>query len=424
MAQSFNPKNMTQKEHFRLMYDRLKTVQKGVYLNKVLCSTLMYIAGGKSEALGSLKSLANFLLSFDVRELKQGPLQDTLVVFGYYPSRKDHRELMENIAKRIGECTYLDMSKWNRRHLKISPKNILKGLRDGFWNMSGVGMSAKERLLLAANLCFYLNTLDEISKVDFSNTHKFLCLANTLDLENLFTQFLKTKGIKTYSLMEGAYFIQENELPITNIAFENLSSDIQLCWGQFSKDQFIKYGYAPSKMIVAGYPKNVEGEPMKDNNPYKKGVVLLSQYFLERQNLSLIDILANYTDKIEFSLKLHPSLDFNFYSSLANEKGMSILPKDMTLKQCVDNTNFDFAIAINSTAYYEALMRGLPCMRFYDGSYTPLAGCDDEFADFDTFIHQLNRIKSLPTNEYQKEVDNALMYAVGWGIDEYKNILA
>ncbi len=66
-------------------------------------------------------------------------------------------------------------------------------------------------------------------------------------------------------------------------------------------------------------------------------------------------------------------------------------------------------------------MRGLPCFRYYDGSYTPMAGCDDEFSDQSSFFTQHDRFKAMPAEELQKKADMALEYAVGWGIDNYKN---
>lgn len=416
---------MTKKEHFKLMYDLLDVDHKGIKLNKVLCSLLMFIAGGNKIPLGNFKTLTKFLRVFDLSEFNSSNIKEALVTFGQYYNRNDHKQLMQEIVYRLGEnVTFFDTTQWNTRKLRISASNIIKSLRLGFSRMKGTGLSIMDRLLLSSQICFYLNTIDSLANKEFPNTSKFLCLANSLDLENLLTQLLKQKGIKTYSLMEGVYFYQESDLPITDIAFFNLTSDIQLCWGQYSKDELIKYGYAPDKMIVAGYPKNVSGRSLKQSNSFTKAVVLLSQYVMEEQNQALIKILSKFADKIEFSLKLHPTLDFEAYSNIASKYSMKIVPKDLTLNDCVDNDRFDFAVAINSTAYYEALMRGLPCLRFYDRSYTPMSGCDDEFDSVDTFRKQLNKIKGTPTQQYQNEVDNALEYAVGWGIDEYQRILS
>lgn len=414
---------MTPKEHFKLMSDKLTLVHKGVKLNKVLCSLLMWIAGGNIKALGNWKSLSKFVFRFDVSELSKTELKPLLVSFGYYPNRKDHRELMETVSKRIDrDLTYIDTSKWNCHKIAFSPTNIFKSLYSVIFKMRGFGMTLKDRILLSAWICLYLNSIDALSKVDFSNVKKFLCLANSLDLENLMTQYLSHKGIRTYSLMEGAYFRQESELPITNIAFENLTSDIQLCWGQYSKDEFMKFGYPEERMKVIGYPKKVDGKPMKNNNPFKKSVVLLSQYVMEKQNRDLIDILSKFTDKQDFYIKLHPSLDFAAYSKLADAKGMKVIPKDTTVNECVNNEAFDFAIAINSTAYYEALMRGLPCFRYYDGSYTPMAGYNDEFLDSESYKKVLNSVSTIALDDFQKGIDNTLEYAIGWGIDNYHKI--
>lgn len=414
---------MKEKDQFKLMFDQLKVEHKGVLLNKVLCSQLMRKAGDKKYIFGSIKSLTRFICRFNVSELYHRPLNTTLVTFGYYPTRKDHRELMENVVDRIGNnCCFIDTSKWRTNKIVFNIKNIIKSLKASIIDMHKVPLNIMDRLQLAALICFYLNTIDALRKVDFSAVKKYLCLANCLDLENLLTQYLHNKGVQTYSLMDGAYYAHKNEVPIMNIPFENLTSDIQLCWGQFSKDEFIRYGYPESRMKIVGYPKIVKEEPMKDNNQFKKCVVLLSQYVFDKQNKDLINILSPFSNQIDFHLKLHPTLNYDEYSQLAIINGFKIIPKEMTINECVENTTFDFAIAINSTTYYEALMRGLPCLRFFDGSYTPLAGYKDEFSDSHSFKEVLNRIKETDVKHYQKGVNDALEYAIGWGIDKYKSI--
>lgn len=410
---------MTQKEYFQQLFNKLTLTYKGVHLNRVICDMLMWRAGNTGE-FGNYRTLLRFFLSQDLSELKSRTPHGLMISFGYYPSRKDHRELMETVVERIRtDHSYYDMSKWSVRRLAISPKIFFMSLREGLYTMRGTGLTFKQKLFLSAQLCFFLNTIDQISKIDFTKVTGYLSLANSLELENLTTQYLNSIGKKTYSLMEGAYYLQKGDRPIDDIAFFNLTSNVQLCWGQYSKDEFMRYGYPESRMMVVGYPKKVIGKQMKEGNPFKKGVILLSQYTMEKQNLGLIESITPYNKDIIFYLKLHPSLDFDKYKKIADEKGLQIIPKEMTVNECVDNDKFDFAIAINSTAYYEALMRGLPCFRYFDGSYTPLAGCDDSFSDSESFIKQLNRIKNMPSSEFQKEVDNALEYAVGWGIDKY-----
>lgn len=421
MASTSNNQVMTKKEYFKLMFDKLCLEHKGVKLNKVLCSQLMSKAEKDKHVFGSRRSMSRFFFSFDISELTNNDLKPFLITFGYYPSRNDHRELMQTVAKRIGnESTFIDTSQWSLHKLSFSISNVFLSIKTGLFQMKKTGLKFNERLQLSALICFYLNTIDALDKVNFSNVKKFLCLANCLDLENLLTQYLQGKHIKTFSLMDGAYYVHENDIPIMNIPFENLTSDIQLCWGQFSKDEFIKFGYPENRMKVIGYPKEVQGKLMKNNNPLKKCVVLLSYFVFERQNQDLINILYHFSDQIDFQLKLHPSLDYERYAIEAKEKGMSIIPKNITINDCVNNEKFDFAIAINSTTYYEALMRGLPCFRYYDGSYTRLAGYDDEFSNEYTLKSLINRFKNIKIEKYQEDIDKTLKYAIGWGIDNYQ----
>lgn len=45
---------------------------------------------------------------------------------------------------------------------------------------------------------------------------------------------------------------------------------------------------------------------------------------------------------------------------------MDIIADELTVNDCLNKEAFDFAIAVNTTAYYEAYMRGLPCLRYLD----------------------------------------------------------
>ena len=102
---------------------------------------------------------------------------------------------------------------------------------------------------------------------------------------------------------------------------------------------------------------------------------------------------------------------------------MSIVDKGKTVNECLNNKDFDFAITVNTTAYYEALMRGLPCLRFSDGTFELQHGYADVFETKDEFESQIKAIKELEYVDYQVLIEKELAYSMGIGIDNYQSIL-
>ena len=78
---------------------------------------------------------------------------------------------------------------------------------------------------------------------------------------------------------------------------------------------------------------------------------------------------------------------------------------------------------MNTTAYYESLILGLPCLRFADGCFDMMAGADDIFTDSISFIKQIRAIESLDINTYSHVIHDVLEYSIGWGLNEYKRLL-
>jgi hypothetical protein len=270
---------------------------------------------------------------------------------------------------------------------------------------------------------FYANAISEISKYRFNKVEKFVCLCDSQEIENLLTQFFQTQKVPTYAFMEGIMFVFQGEVPFDCIQYENLTTDTKLSWGNYSRDELVKYGIAPERIKVAGYPKIVDGRKLKKNNTYRKCMALLSRDTFRSSNMCLLEILSNFSNEQEIWLKLHPGCDKSHYEKYASDHNMKIVPTEKTVNECLNQEEFDYAISVNTSAYYEALMRGLPCFRLYDGKFNLMYGLDDTFGSVEDFIAVYEKFAKKPTKEYQLEIDNVLKYAIGYSVDEYKSIL-
>jgi hypothetical protein len=163
---------------------------------------------------------------------------------------------------------------------------------------------------------------------------------------------------------------------------------------------------------------------MKPMNPFKRCMVLLAGG-MRNTNIQLLKILSLHLSEYSFCLKPHPSsdADYAFYQQYALQNGFGIISKRLAINECLNNMEYDFAIAVCTTTYYEALMRGIPCLRFYDGSFDLMTGYDDVFATDSEFQNKIIEIQGKTIDRYQNEINSILKYAVGIGIDNYKDIL-
>lgn len=410
---------MTIFEKYQELKSNFDYVYKGIHLNKVV--TIMLWSLAKHESALNLKSFVKLFCHLDLRELKQFSNDDWILSFGRY-SRKDHIELFENILKRLNRpIKYAKPFNWGKI-ICFNPELIYSSYKFVF-SKDYSAISFSEKLCLANELVFYANAIKEVNRYDFHKVEKFLCLCDSQEIENLLTQFFQTKNVPTYAFMEGIMFIYKGDVPFDSIQYENFVTDTKLCWGKYTRDEFCEYGISPERIKIAGYPKYVDGKSLKPNNTFRRCMALLSRDSFRSSNMCLLDILSNYSDKQEIWLKLHPRCDKSYYEEYAGEHHMHIVPTEKTVNDCLNQDDFDYAISVNTSAYYEALMRGLPCLRLYDGKFNLMYGYDDSFGTIDEYSEVYERIKNMDVKDYQQKIDHVLEYAIGWGIDNYNKIL-
>ena len=411
---------MTIFEKYKELKSNFDYVYKGIHLNKVV--TIMLWSLAKHESSLNIKSFVKLFCHLDTRELKQFSNDDWIISFGRY-NRKDHIELFENVLKRLNHSIkYAKPFNWGKKYC-FNPELIYNSYKFVFSNKYK-SISFSEKLCLANEFVFYANAIKEINRYDFRKAKKFMCLCDSQEIENLLTQFFQTRKVPTYAFMEGIMFVFKGEIPFDCIQYENLSTDTKLSWGNYSRDELVKSGISPERIKVAGYPKFVEVSSLKPNNTFRKCMALLSRDTFRSSNMCLLEILSKYSDIQEIWLKLHPGCDKSHYEKYSNKHHMNIVPTEKTVNECLNQDDFDYAISVNTSAYYEALMRGLPCLRLYDGKFNLMYGYDDTFGTIDEYSEVYECIKNMDVKDYQQKIDQVLEYAIGWGVDSYKEIIS
>lgn len=406
---------MTNFDKYKALKDLLNIEYKGIHLNKVMAIDIWNMANSRQKI--SYKKIFLCLFYLDLSKLN---IENSLLItYGMHKNRPDYVEIVENVLSKIGKTDYYQIIEAKRK-LKISFKNYTNNAKYVFKVLRKANCSLLDKLKLISIITYYTNTIDILSKIDFSLVTKYLAFSSVHDVECLLTQYLQQKKVKTYSLQHGAYYIYDKSIPIDVIAYENFTSDVHLAWGEYTAKEFAGWGIPSKKIHVAGHPCISKIESISPIKKIERGLVLLTRLSYQESNFSLIKILHQSEDLL-FQIKLHPSLDLDLYRAKYSYSNIEFLDNTRTLNELLKSSDFDFAIVVNSTSYYEALTRGLPTFRFSDNSFDLMYGYDDIFSSAIELKRVIEKIRTDET--YNESVKKMLEYVLGIGIDNYRKEL-
>lgn len=338
--------------------------------------------------------------------------------------RKDHEATFLNIANKISD-KYITINKVGNLHPQwtLSIKNIFLSIHKVFSCKNE--LSWYDKIKVSAYICMYLNTIDFLLKKSPKIPKVFVAYSVVHETQNLLAQYFEKNGAKVIGLTHGVNYIYKNNIPIDCINYENLNFDC-LVWSETTYNEYINYGLSPSCLHIAGYPKPICIKEMKKLTSIKKILILLCRATFDQSNIRLLQMLQPLTNKYSIYLKLHPSNNFTRYNTIAKSNGFIIIPEETLLINCLDNSKFDIAIAVNTTSYYEILAAGIPCFRFEDGNEYDLAKgiCQDKINNLESFIKGMQWLtESLSAGTYELERKKILYSTLGVGIDRYREIL-
>jgi hypothetical protein len=405
---------------YKGLKNKLDIVYKGICFNKVLALEIWHWANDSSQSF-AVKHLLYYILSLNLKKFNTCCGKSTiLTTFGLY-DRNDSHELYYKILDKFEDNAINNNLLHFNKKIRIQPQIIIKFTKQVFLKLKTSEFTFIEKLIIAAKFTYYANILAEFAKHNFNGVKKYLAFCGVLNVENLLTQYLQQKKITTFSLQHGLSYIFHKNITRDSLNYENFLSDISFCWGQYTVDEYSKYGISPDKLVVAGYPKSTKIIKMKQANKFETCLVLLARDQFNDSNKKLLSIISQLN--LKFSLKLHPLSDSEYYKRYAANNNMAIIEQNRTLLSCLDQNEFDFAIAVNTSSYYETLIYGIPCLRFDDGSFELMHGYDDIFTNIDAFESRINHIKAVISTTYQEKINCLLKYTVGLGIDNYKKLI-
>jgi len=414
-------------------FTRYKEVKKffernlnGYQLDKLIALDLITIV-----YLGTALSVKKCLFAFaklDFSSISQAKAADTFCTIGPY-RRKDYYEIFSFVTEKVKSRYILDISELKFKFC-FSIRNILTALRLVFMQRIS-NLRLKEKTNIFFQLVHYLNCLQELEKLQFHIRYKqYLAFSSVHSYEALFTMYFQKYRKPTYSLQHGLYFVFQRDIPLDALLYENFISDYHFCWGAYTKNELMKYGISEHKLLVGGYPRPVQYQPVAYPFSCTNCVVYLARYAYDNSNAALIEILKAFknTDagkNVKFEFKLHPTLNTVTYQAMVAEIG-TVITGNVTLKQVFEKGTFDFSIAVNTAAYYESYIFGVPSLRYTDGTFeNSMAVRDDEFstlAEFNRCIEDLRNIGDM--QRYNDDIREKLRYIIGLGISNYEDCLS
>lgn len=396
---------------------KLNINYRGISLNNVLA---IYMYGWANKVDTGLHCLKGFFRYANLNVFQS--LKKEKILFSDV-NRKDHINTFLEICKRLDKEWYVinhPEAFINNTCIRIS--NIYRALRVTL----GVSIPYTywQKICMAGNICFFFNTIDYLYRLKINKCTKFVVYSSVHPYQNLLMQFYRQNGTDVMGLSHGSQFVFKKNIPVDCLNYENLICKC-VTWSQMTKDEYVKYGLNPNDIYVGGYPKHVDLKKVKKNNKMKRCLVLACRYLFDESNFRLLDLLSN--QNLEVYIKLHPTCNIEKYAEFCNKfDNMHLIQQKVLLEECMDNEKYDFAIAINTTSYYEIMIAGIPCLRYDDGdSYDLTRGNEnDRFSNIEEFNSSINWVKEkVEKNKYDDERKRILTYCIGYGIDNYKKIL-
>ena len=310
----------------------------------------------KGAIKGVIKSL--FLTGPYMRKVHGNPR----ILFVYpYNKRKDHLQAFVNLTSQIDDAELLLPGP-----TRFRPRGFID-----IWfivrYMRRRKFPLKKAIDLARNQAAVLSFLDEIVKLDIQKYKMIVVYYDLASIGRFIVEFAQKRKIPSATLQHGA-FVSANEkldgLDKYGIELSYCAADYLLAWNQFSKEEAVKAGMAPERVVVLGPPKYA-GLHIAPPPSEPKGIfgVILGWDEARRQNVELVKIANEAAQKsgLKYIIRCHPGSNSAEYTNIANEFCVGVCPAAQSIIEYMDTV--DFSICGGTSMFVELLLLGRPVYR-------------------------------------------------------------
>ncbi len=403
---------MNNDELYKVNKEKITFEYKGYKIEKIIAADLL--AAIIQSPKITIKTFISFFRSYKIEKIAPSSVFFSM---GEYGGRKDYQEILKYVRSQCPDNVYLDFSKQISK-FRLSLSNIYRSII-AVSKLQNISLS--NCLVLATKLTFYLNVIDELEKRTFK-TKKYCAFSSCHPIEAILTLYFQKRNIETYALQHGLYFVIKKRFLIDQISYKNFISDYHFCWGEYTYEQFRNSGIEENRLLVGGYPRNVQIRKLNSDIVRSKCVLLMARRSFDTVNIKMLKLLVqtSFFKKVDFSLKLHPSLNWDDYSKIAKKNELKIIPNNVTLSELFNSSKYNWGIAVNTAAYYEAYLNGIPCLRFNDGSFDePSSVLNDDIFTVEGFENKYIEFMQMKADTINDVVLEKLNHLLGYGINNY-----
>ncbi|MDH6355354.1 hypothetical protein M2132_001695 [Dysgonomonas sp. PH5-45] len=359
-----------------------------------------------------------FFVSCNFIDLSQALQTDKPTLITYLINRPDYRDLANTAQSRYPESAVVNLSALPLK--KISPfspsyiKHFFKALFLVFGRSIGGNLNFK--LYYAALTILLLNQIRAIEKVKTQNkVSRYICFNSSYRDETLLTLYFNKRNIETITMQHGIFCEFKRFVPFDIINSENCVASKMLCWGQSTIDFLSSRGFTNDRFIVMGNLKYMDCRIDRVEQTFKHCLVLLGRGLYVETNNKLLAALQEYNKKhnnqIVFYVKKHPFLDDKDHAQFAKvADNMIFLGKEHSVQNVLDSGLVDFSIAVNTTAYYESMALGKPCLRWTEEENEDFYGIDDKFENLQQFEEKISYLKNMDQQELLQQTKDVIRY--------------
>jgi hypothetical protein len=328
---------------------------------KILCRTLC-------RSFLSMLLTRNWFYDFD--RLKKA---DMLFFYSYnYIDRTDHMNSFRKMSE-IPQSRNLLIGQRNKR--RFSAKNLGVLCRIPVWlhQIRKIDTDRSNRtgmVLVMANLLTWAGEIEKHSGALLD--HKAMVTLFDADVyESILVQFFRLHGIPTATFQHGHFNAsskRENGFEEIGAAFEGFVSDRFLAWGEYTKNEAIRNGVDPAKILCTGSAKFIgyEGTGPSTHAGKVFGIVMNGIGVLnETMNIDMIRTANEVAEKrnMKYLLKPHPASDMSKFESIIKEEYLQgVTKKGGAIEEYA--AAVDFSIAMGSSVYSELIYMGQIVFRF------------------------------------------------------------
>lgn len=316
-----------------------------------------------------------------------------LLFYGTTNYRFDHRRTFSSFSERFEDADVL--SGYKEKRTLFHPLWFLYSyLHALVWLiqllLSGYSLLDSSLFIPHIYTCFITNK--SLRQTDLKK-YKFVVVyydVNTDD--NYVVQACEASNIVTMTLQHGIFAKKESVDSISDFGLEFTESiaDYYLCWNQYTKDEAIKAGMNPERIVVLGIPKYINITNNNTINNYVRntfGVILNSKSFhIHNQELIKIANEISSSLNVKYIVRYHPQLKGNEYSYLYGPNYLENDDNKTTIEDYAQKV--DFTIISSSSVFVDLIYLKHPTYRlvvtnrdtYSTVSYNSFKNCE-EFLD-------------------------------------------